>query len=682
MVATTCSRSSPFPSSASASPPGVVVNNKDITPIVGPSSLVLSGFRVHGDHNHTTTFSSNTDITVSGETMTYHTSCSVPLYLGQKVRFAAGDLTVTGFETEEFDDTVCKTCFDTVDECPVCDACGLVYNHMAASNGYDFGSAKTGKSGGKSGKSGGKSKVRVLMMEYTGGDTSVSNDHGGKTTVTGASVSDATATIQCGSDAAASVALGEVFNVTINAHYTECTIGSSAQTVKLHSSCSSSIITGDKYGALTVSSFVLDNGLTAKDVCQACTLCYEYNATQMLACTPEFGIAAGETMPSGAELFFQGEQEHCDRVASDLNAYFDSSDFSCGLDANSVLVLVVPNGSTASTDITSAAQFDQQAGSSLPAVAASLSPLTSDTTNSFSYIKPDSLFACRRIAFELNAVVRATEGIDLCTSEEQARYAARSCNDALGLTQKDCELPFLYGGLAVRPSDPEGAGYPQDQTFRARPFVGQNTKTLLQKQAGDPDDLSMDAWFSWNFFNSPVPVPAGYEECDEDDANSIFYDCSIDFTGQTGLEVWDERCFETMAVKYLPDPNTGRYPVTQAEKDSAAKPTTAEQGGNQYNAVCNRALQRPIRTCSAPLFGSSVGVKSMCACGDAYLKEGFVSTCANTYVGVPSEFEGAACNSGNLRVPNVSKQRAPRAAAVVGRPSLHGSIDVHGSTDA
>ena len=52
-------------------------------------------------------FSANTAVTISGETLYYHTSCSVPLYIGQALKFAGGDLIFVGFVTAAFDDTVC-----------------------------------------------------------------------------------------------------------------------------------------------------------------------------------------------------------------------------------------------------------------------------------------------------------------------------------------------------------------------------------------------------------------------------------------------------------------------------------------------------------------------------------------------------------------------------------------------
>ena len=209
-------------------------------------------------------FPANTEITIAGESGTYHTSCSVPVYVGQVLRYASGDLKLTSFVTNLFDDSICAAfttapkCVADVADCPKCNVCGTL------------GAGRIGK-GTKSNK--GKVRITTITMEYVGGNATASNMQDGKASVTGSAVSNATAYISCTGADTATVALGGTFSVPISGANTMCSINNGTQSITAHTSCSKSLAVGDRFGALVVASFGLDSGLTLSDVCPACNVC-------------------------------------------------------------------------------------------------------------------------------------------------------------------------------------------------------------------------------------------------------------------------------------------------------------------------------------------------------------------------------------------------------------------------
>ena len=101
----------------------------------------------------------STVITIDGSSVAYHTSCSVPLFIGQVLTFAGGDLTVTGFATDQFDDSICSSVTTSVPAITIPDT----------NKGCVICGDKSDLKGGKGGK-GSKPKITRLSFSWSGDD--------------------------------------------------------------------------------------------------------------------------------------------------------------------------------------------------------------------------------------------------------------------------------------------------------------------------------------------------------------------------------------------------------------------------------------------------------------------------------------------------------------------------------
>ena len=650
----------------------------------------------------------STIITINGYSISYHTSCSVPLFIGQVLAFAAGDLTVTGFATDLFDDTTCgavtttppPVCAKDRSECPLCNVCAAKHDRKGKGKGKGMGKGK------------GKAKISSIVLEYTGGEAQVSNQQNGKASATGDAMTSADATVTCWAKAGRAqgvLSVGGTLSVPVKGAEMTCRIqnGGKVQKIALHTSCSMSLNVGDVYGALTVVSFGLQTGETAADLCPACNICTSttpvattteatttesttaeptttlpagpYNCTHMLACTPEFVTVAniGGTV---AELLFKGDMNMCQRHAANINAYLQLSSadsLSCAAatdDGNKVFFVGAANALTA---VLALAHADVQAGSPLTAVTAS----TTTVGTIADVVAPGDIFSCRRLAAVLNDVVKAFEGCNMCTQAEQTRYEDRSCNDLQGITQKDCEIPHYYSGRAERPSDPTGAGYPVDQALAKRSFVGQNTPSIIQNlQAGTEAPNNKFGWFNWEVLDASFDPPdVGYEDCE---TNADCYTSSEqEGITQNALGRWDEECFGRFQVpggdkeRVLPDGTTGKYPQNDAELSSAQRAQTPDQGGQAYNRVCKYTQEKLVLTCRKPLPGKTLGVQTFCGCSrqNSYVEEGLFGACTNTFEGIAGQFGGLSCDLADSVRSRRGNDHGAHKTAAVGRPSSAGA---------
>jgi len=257
----------------------------------------------------------------------------------------------------------------------------------------------------------------------------------------------------------------------------------------------------------------------------------------------------------------------------------------------------------------------------------------------------------------MNMIVFATSGCDTCSSEEQLRYESRSCNDPRGLTEKDCDVDTLYSGLAARPDGSAGAtGWPADQTFVARTFVGQNRRSLDSLIADPTVTRNIPSgWFLWdNADDDAVDIPdVGYDECENNPDCSTTKDFQTTFTNS--LQRWDEQCFGPLVTgvsnvpsRYLPDAQ-GLYPTSNAAA-AGTKATSNSEPGQEYNAVCERGIEKLVRTCTPGRVDAGQtgpGVMSLCGCSgssNSYVREGIFPPCANTFEGQVGVFGGASCD--------------------------------------
>lgn len=345
--------------------------------------------------------------------------------------------------------------------------------------------------------------------------------------------------------------------------------------------------------------------------------------------------------------------------------------------------LTIPSGSaTALQALTDRVQAERETGSTLPSATFALA--------SGNVVKPTDLFSCRRAAAVLNDLVAALEDCNLCTADEQDRYQSRSCNDPKGLTQEDCEISIFFGGLAMRPSDPGGPGYPTDQTHVNRAYVGQNAPYLLKNLEENPSGtLTLPqliiGWFQWPAiaFNAEDRLQLGYEDCETD------ADCEIpgDNGGLIGLLKFDDICFGQLADRLLA--SNGLFPVTDAEKNAATSASSVSEGGQPYGQLCKYATEKLVLTCNPPAAGKATGVKTFCGCSgssNTYTNEGFFDTCDNTFVGISGQFDGGkSCDlNDNNRLPNRHRGRREQpqsdrgrghASIRVGRPALDGRVE-------
>lgn len=230
-------------------------------------------------------FSAWTTFDTGSGSESLHTSCSVPIFVGDRIRFGSDYLEIVDFDSDGYGDMaslcppppspppptnppspqLCPIDINTLDVCtcipqtapapppaPIIreEVCGTDYN----------------------------SKVTLLEFTYIGGNT-LSNSQGGKTTVTGDSINTDIARIVCRNDnsgymmPAQIVAKGQtyVFNGNGNRLGTQTTcrvqgsvggnlIGS--QVISIHTSCSQPLFTGDIQGALQISCFMTTSGET------------------------------------------------------------------------------------------------------------------------------------------------------------------------------------------------------------------------------------------------------------------------------------------------------------------------------------------------------------------------------------------------------------------------------------
>ena len=400
-----------------------------------------------------------------------------------------------------------------------------------------------------------------------------------------------------------------------------------------------------------------------------------YNCSQALACSPEYGSYA-DSPTQVAQLFFDGDMASCKIFAVTVSNHLGISNCStsdcleCAAATDDTIYLATADLPLA--QILAAVQAARDAETTLTLPTASLT-----AANVPGGILPADLFSCRRIAAVLNQIVHSDECDEfLCSTTEQERYEDRSCNDLRGMTQQDCEIPFFYGGRAARPSDPAGAGWPTDQTFVKRGFVGQNQANIIDYIANQkPMPNIKFGWFTWtNLLDATfVPPDIGYDECE------LSEDCETPGS-QQALTRWDEECFgnlkdaaQTSLTRYLPDASTGFYPRNSTEQATANLAQTLSEPGQAYNRVCKYSAEKLVRTCTKPLPGSDRGVKTYCGCSEAsntYVKEGLFDLCHNAVSGIDGQFGGKSCD---LTDADRRRSAAPlKASTIVGRPAANG----------
>ena len=246
---------------------------------------VASGDTVVLSAGYNNKFSAWTTFETGSGSQSLHTSCSVALFVGDRIRFGSDYLEIVDFDsngdgsmatlcpapppppspTNPPSPQLCPIGIDTLDVCTCIPQFAPapppppIIREEVCGTGYD-------------------SKSTLLEFTYVGGNT-LSNNQQGKTTVVGDSIDTAMARIVCRNDQsgymppAEIIAKGETYVFNGNGQrlgtQTTCRVQGSvggnligSQVISIHTSCSKPLFTGDIQGALQITCFMTTTGET------------------------------------------------------------------------------------------------------------------------------------------------------------------------------------------------------------------------------------------------------------------------------------------------------------------------------------------------------------------------------------------------------------------------------------
>lgn len=228
-------------------------------------------------------FAANTWITVNGVDVTFHTSCSKPIYLGLVLPFdGVGTLTIVGFEStsKHGQQRSEASCDGGTPECRQpgdppfdrnCNVCST------ESSSLPFSKGKKGK-----GKKGKKAKLESIQLEYTGTNCiggSCNSQNDAKTSVQGdpEGATDVQITV-IGGQTFQNVQIGDTFTIETVPHPATLlsitdNAGSVLSIIEFHTSCSAPLFHGDQFGALRLFGFETTGGIIEEDKCDVPPIC-------------------------------------------------------------------------------------------------------------------------------------------------------------------------------------------------------------------------------------------------------------------------------------------------------------------------------------------------------------------------------------------------------------------------
>lgn len=245
---------------------GNVLPPRAVIRVFGKSNNNMGTFTVGFNEQFTVTASKFDSYTYfsfenTGSQVFIHTSCSQILKFGDQF----GSLRVSGFtNTNGGNSAQCqplKDCYENHEQCPQCVMC--------PANDKDF-------------------KPSVVSFAFVGGPAILSNPNQDKASISGSTITGNHATVVCnqvGFQQSLSVGqVGTIQNVQSGGNDLICHVSGSNggyQSISIHVSCSDPLVVGDRFGALELSGFVLQNKknyaqtISSSDphVCPVCKRC-------------------------------------------------------------------------------------------------------------------------------------------------------------------------------------------------------------------------------------------------------------------------------------------------------------------------------------------------------------------------------------------------------------------------